>query len=629
MLQTKSGKRIEQFSAVLFLSFIIKYNFLLLHIFRTPSISTLILRNILFAYFYLEFIEPLLVSKKIRQRLFILLIIFTAVFMANFWYNRYFGDFLSISDVFSGSGISTFSFFEVLFKHIIKSYDFIFIFDLLLLAVLGFGFTEDFKFSVAGLSSLYNISFTKNAAAGLIVLLIFIQILFGSVYMQELNPTNIYQQGTPYYAAVYGIIPLYTMEAYSYLNRPEVKIEPELEGIPYYKTQKQLSSISQLPKNTNLILIQVESLDAKIIDYQQSGKEVTPFLNDLKDESLYFNNFYAQKVNGSFDADLSVLTSLYPVNRSYVFRDINMERFASLPGLLKEKGYQTLAFHNNDRNFFNRAEAYPDLSFDHFYSQQDFREHYYTQPADRKLGVNDYDFLNQSAEIIKEAAAEDSPFFAYLITLTSHTPFNFYPERAAADFNGEINELTANYFKSINYLDRALQNFTEKLQSEGLLENTLLVIYSDHESEIKNRHYESGRKFTLWKNIKVPYHIPLLIKHPDLENKIKAKEGTTTDIAPTVLDLLGFKSLPEQFVGNSLFLDEYKPLLFLHETPVIYFQKQLFIKEFDQLQKVGHLKDQEKDISISEQQKSQIEDIISYMRRVFMINQGEIFEEVE
>jgi len=120
-----------------------------------------------------------------------------------------------------------------------------------------------------------------------------------------------------------------------------------------------------------------------------------------------------------------------------------------------------------------------------------------------------------------------------------------------------------------------------------------------------------------------------MIYHPQLEARINSHEGTTTDIAPTILDLFAFESLPEQFVGDSMFLDQTEPLLFLHETPEIYYQKQIFIKELDKVEKVGHIKDQEKNVEISDRKLEELEEIINYMRRIFMINQGKIFEEVE
>ncbi|MFW5719101.1 MAG: LTA synthase family protein [Halanaerobium sp.] len=522
--------------------------------------------------------------------------------------------------------------YQVLFTQIFRFRDLIIILDLALLGLGGFNslpdlkLTSDWGFWKSALSPL---PIKKTTAFALIILLLLVQVVAGSYLMGGESPTELYQSGSSYLASVYGILPLYSIETYSYFTREEEKPRPELKNIPYYSKQNQLSDIESLPEKTNVILIQVESLDAKIIDYRQQGKEVTPFLNDLKEESLYFDNFYAQKVNGSFDADLSTLTSLYPVNRSYVFRDIDLGAFQSLPSLLKEKGYQTLAFHNNDRNFFNRAEAYPDLGFEHFYSQRNFNEEIYPVSEQRGLGVNDYDFFDSAAGMIEEAAEKDEPFFAYLISLTSHTPFNYYPEDAVEDFADVNNNLVHNYFKSINFLDKSLENFISKLEAAGVMENSLLVIYSDHESEIKTIDYESGRDFTLWRNVNIPYHIPLFIKHPEVEAGISEREGTTTDITPTVLDLMGFEELPEQFVGSSLFLDQDDPILFLHETPHILKDGQLYIKEMDELIKVGHLIDQKKELLFTDQKIMELNEIINYMRNIFMINQGEIFREVE
>ena len=632
MLKFEKEKRLRFFSLILFLAFILKYNYLMLQVFYAPSLTALVIRNLFFVAFYLKYIEPLLISKKIRQRLFFILLIFTIFVISNHWYNRYFGNYLSISDIFSGEGTAKFSMYEVLFLHIFNYWDVIFILDIAILGKSGFNSLTDLEliddWGHWNLS-LSGIPIKSTTAFILIILLLFVQLAVGSFIMGGESPAELYKSGTPYLVSVYGILPLYTMETYSYLTREENKPRPELEDIPYYKKQKQLSNIKELPVDTNVILIQVESLDAKIIDYKQQGKEVTPFLNDFKKESTYFENFYAQKVNGSFDADLSTLTSLYPVNRSYVFRDIDLSAFQSLPLLLKERGYQTLAFHNNDRNFFNRDEAYPDLGFDRFYSQRYFSENSYKVAKDRALGVNDYDFFDQSAEIIKKAEDNEKPFFAYLISLTSHTPFNFYPQNAVENFAEVDNNLVHNYFKSINFLDSSIENFINKLRKAGILKNTLIVIYSDHESEIKTMEYESSRDFTLWRNAKIPYHIPLMLKHPALDDQVISKEGTTTDIAPTILDLLGFEAVPEQFVGYSLFLDQRDPILFLHETPHILKNSQLFIKELNQITKVGHLKDRKNDAVISKEKTEGLTEIIDYMRSIFMINQGEIFKGVE
>lgn len=628
---SKNRLRLTRLANLVFLAFLIKYNYLMLEIFYAPSIPALLLRNLLFIVIYLKFIEPLLIYRKIRQRLFFLLAVFTLFFLSNYWYNSYFGNFIGINDIFSGEGTSQFSMFKVLLLQIIRFRDVFFIFDLVCLGAFGFlDLTQKSFEPIADFTPLQNKLNLSNWTVYLfLVFLLLSQFTVGAVQLRSASPVNLYKTGTPYLASVYGISSVYTIEAYSYFHREADKPAPELNDIPYYSSQQQLSGKKTLPAKTNVILIQIESLDAKIIDYKQQNKLVTPFLNSLKKESMYFDNFYAQKVNGSFDADLSVLTSLYPVNRSYVFRDLDLSKFKSLPSLLKKQGYQTLAFHNNNRDYFNRAAAYPDLGFDRFYSKRDFKEDIYPIPEEEGLGINDYDYFNQAAETIKQAAKQEKPFLAYLISLTSHTPFDFYPESAAEDFPEVNNMLVKNYFKSINFTDQALKNFFAKLNQAGILNNTLIVIYADHESEIKTLEYNSSREFTLWKKVKIPYHIPLFIKYPGLEAGISEREGTTTDITPTILDLLGFKELPEQFVGSSLLLADDEPILFLHETPELLYKDQLFIKELAKLTKVGFVKDREQDVNISEHKLAELQEIIDYMRDIFMINEGEIFKEVE
>ena len=121
-------KRLRYLSMILFLSFIIKYNYLMLQIFYAPSLIILAVKNLFFVIVYLKFISPLLISKKIRQRLFFMLFFFTFFFLVNYWYNRYFGNYLSISDISAGEGTGSLSMYEVLFTHIFKFKDIIIIY---------------------------------------------------------------------------------------------------------------------------------------------------------------------------------------------------------------------------------------------------------------------------------------------------------------------------------------------------------------------------------------------------------------------------------------------------------------------------------------------------------------------
>jgi phosphoglycerol transferase MdoB-like AlkP superfamily enzyme len=101
--------------------------------------------------------------------------------------------------------------------------------------------------------------------------------------------------------------------------------------------EEDLNQYHQLEYIKNIIVIQLESFDQKIINYRHNNRKVAPFLNKLKENSLYFNNIYAQHVNESFDAKFSFLTSLYPRNKNYAFKTNDMSKFNSIVKVLKKE----------------------------------------------------------------------------------------------------------------------------------------------------------------------------------------------------------------------------------------------------------------------------------------------------
>jgi len=311
-----------------------------------------------------------------------------------------------------------------------------------------------------------------------------------------------------------------------------------------------------------------------MVDYKHNGKKISPFISQLKNKALYFDNIYAQHINGSFDAEFAVLTSLYPINKNYSFLNNNMENYNSLVKIFNNINYETLAFHGNDKEFFYRDKGYYELGYDRFYSLEDysFDDNHYD--IESYFGINDYDFFDQSYKWLNMT---DEPFFSYFITVTSHTPFNFYPKSRNNDFEDIENQLVKDYFESIRFLDASLEMFFDKLEKDGLLENTMVIIFSDHNADINKEEYLSSGYFESEENFKKPEKTPLFILHPALEPEVINKTGTVTDVAPTALALLGIEK-PEEFLGVSLLNKIEKPVYFLHEVPQILYMDQLFLR---------------------------------------------------
>ncbi|MGM0414673.1 MAG: LTA synthase family protein [Bacillota bacterium] len=442
------------------------------------------------------------------------------------------------------------------------------------------------------------------------------QIFITNLAFGGFTPIELYNNSTQGFVNVYGFIPLYAMELiYKHgLENNGEHFNDNENILP--ETENNISNEDMLiDEYSNIIVIQVESLDKKAIDYTHNNKEIVPFINSIKEDSLYGNKFYAQHVNGSFDADFSMLTGTYPVNRQYSFRENDMTEFPSLIDIMNDLGYNTLAFHGNDSSFFHRHEAYPELGFDNFYSREDYsmedREY---KIEDNYLGINDYDFLKQSVDFLEEA---EEPFFAYFITVTSHTPFRFYPEEFEQEEFEDLNsQLVRDFFNSLSFVDHSLEMFFKELEEKDLNDDTLFIIYSDHEAAIETQEYSSSVNFKVNKNVKEPEQIPLIIKHPDIENGTINKTGTVSDIPPTILDIIGVNKIPDEFIGYSMMHSEDNPVLFIHEIPQVLYRDQLFVNEFDEFIKIGHIEGEERDIELDAETKELLLEKIRYSRDI-------------
>lgn len=602
----------------LILGFLIKYDYLNWYIFQINSIYTLITRNLLIILISLICVNYLLKTKKRIYICFFGYLLFLSFFFANLWYNRYFANYLSLADITMGQGIRP---LKVIIRQLISWLDLLFVFEIPILIYLIF-FNSDFKLEETALSKN-----KKNTKELLIIMLLILIILSGHIYhINNLYAVNsffeLYEHSTSAFVSVYGILPIYVAEYFSMQNWQAQNVE-QLSS-QKIESDKNLSQKYSLKTVKNIIVVQLESFDEKIIDYQHNGQKAAPFLSKIKQKSLYFKNIYAQHINGSFDAEFSFLTSLYPKNKNYAFKTNDMSEFNSIIKILKAKDYQFLAFHGNKGDFFYRDQAYPEMGFDKFYHQDYFSTEDAEIGKESYLGINDYDFFDQSIAYLKKA---EEPFFAFYITVTSHTPFDFYPEEYSQKAFEDLEPaVVKDYFNSVYFTDQAVKHFFEELKAAGLYQNTLFVFYSDHSSEIKKESYNSAGEFVMEGNVKEPENIPLMIYHPRLGSKVIAKTGTHTDIAPTILDILGYKEKPEDFLGVSLLKEKENPVLFLHEMPQILYKGSLYLKmpmspeANNEFKRAAYKNEKTKEISLPESEKKRMLNIINYMQDIMKKN---------
>ena len=291
------------------------------------------------------------------------------------------------------------------------------------------------------------------------------------------------------------------------------------------------NEMKRLPGH-NVIIIQVESLDNWIFDLTIDQQYIMPFLHHLKKESVYFENFFAQHSGGgSADAELSSLTGLLPLQTHLGLSTADYAKLSPLPRVLSQKGYHSAVMHANIGYFFNRNITFPQLGF-----QKTFFSDSYKGEASG-WNSKDTSFFKQSATMISKL---DHPFFVYMITMQSHGPFknNENKFRLGPEWSGSDRE--RDYLQTMHEVDMALSVFFKELEVRNLLEKTIFIIFSDHQSGVAT--YSELRKES----------IPLLIYNPSLSPYSSRKLGSHIDISPTVLDLLGIEG-NFLYLGDSLF----------------------------------------------------------------------------
>lgn len=245
--------------------------------------------------------------------------------------------------------------------------------------------------------------------------------------------------------------------------------------------------VSGVEHRKHCVVILAESFEGWMLERNVEGKEVTPYLNRwLKDScTLYAPRVQTQVRGGrSIDAQLLVNTGLLPIaNGAYSIRFPN-HRYPSLAKALKqacgEKG-RMVGMTSDKRIVWNQQGVAMAFGFDRLYDEKSFTKE---ERMGVKKRVGDYPFLQQCAEKIAEEIAgsgDSSRCFFQLVTYSGHGPFIIPDEYKRISFSPGMPEVLNNYLTAANYTDYAIGKFIERLQEEGLFDETMIVVTGDHE----------------------------------------------------------------------------------------------------------------------------------------------------
>ncbi len=218
-------------------------------------------------------------------------------------------------------------------------------------------------------------------------------------------------------------------------------------------------------RRPNVVLFLVESFGRSTVDERVGGEPVAPEFQRLKGEGVYFDNLFAN----SFRTDrgtVAVLSGFPAQTKMSVMKlPVKSQRLPSIARSLRREGYATSFYYGGDLNFTNTASYLYGTGFDRLTWQKDL---HFDAPTS-KWGYADDVVIDTFTDHVLAEAASQRPFFAAMLTLSSHEPFDV----PFAKFDDPM-------LNAMAFTDACLGRFVERVRQTPVWKDLLVILIADH-----------------------------------------------------------------------------------------------------------------------------------------------------
>jgi len=366
-----------------------------------------------------------------------------------------------------------------------------------------------------------------------------------------------------------------------------------LSGAPLFSSAEQAHPGQ--PKMPNVILIVLDTVRADHLSLYGYERQTTPFLESLGKNSVVFDRAYSTAPN-TIPSHAGIFTGLYSSQNNCHFENTKLDsRFPVIADYLNKLGYFTYGMTNNGSlNHFNGFSRGFDL-YEIFYNKGNFTGDTIWFWAVARLfpevqrasgaRVTEY----KVKEFLKSVKNSSSPFFLFINYMEAHQPypttteaFRFFddPELAASELSRKsldwdyfmcisgISDMTRSsaikwYDGSIYYLDTKLSKIYEQLKNQDMLDNTIIIVTSDH-GEGFGEHGIFGHMIGLYEN---NLHVPLLIHWSGHLKPKRISRVTSLRELPEMIKTLIQGKKPVQFreacPNCEIYAENFRPLYYI------------------------------------------------------------------
>lgn len=334
------------------------------------------------------------------------------------------------------------------------------------------------------------------------------------------------------------------------------------------------NSMSGLLKDKNLIMIMAESLDTYAIH-----PDFTPNLYQIMNSGWNFTNFYAPLYyRNTADTEFMVQTGYYPNRNVQLSMDSYSQNYFpnTLPRLFGEEHYSSASFHNFSDHFYPRGVFHPSvLGYEDFYGPDELGM--ITPDDEERDGITGH-YWHSDLEMFEKGLdniIHEDQFLAYFLTVSGHLPYEDGRHDLAKEHLPIIdaimvdNDMTdvpeaIRYYHAAQWeLDRAVGYLLETLETEGILDDTVIMIFGDH--------YAYGLdQDVIWEydNIKDEsnplniHNVPFIMYNPSFEPETFDQYFSSIDIIPTIANLFDLDLEYDKIMGLDAFDSHLNTVIF-------------------------------------------------------------------
>jgi phosphoglycerol transferase MdoB-like AlkP superfamily enzyme len=257
------------------------------------------------------------------------------------------------------------------------------------------------------------------------------------------------------------------------------------------------------------------------------------------------------------------MTSIYSVSQVCPGKEYgNNTYFQSVFNLYNDKDYVTFSAHNYTEFYYPRTKFHANMGSGDYYGVERLGIPYSNEYINWS---NDDEFLEKVVNIIKTKRTDDKKFMTWLTTVSSHQPYGvdsiqgnkYYSMTKGTQLPSDVRR----YMSKLKIVDNALGVLLKGLEQQGILDDTVIVMYGDHYPYgLPTNHLNKALPYDTAED-KNAEKVPFIIYNSQLEKKEFKQYTTYVNILPTIANLFNLDYEPKMMLGSDILSKDYESLV--------------------------------------------------------------------